>query len=142
MPGLAFSRPKKQFGLFLTASRLLKIYEVVGPFFKSIEFYILIANIFPFLKQSWAFFSNKHLATLIGGPSTLLLLLVYISHPDVSSGIPERQFITRDHVWRVASLIKKIMAIGKPDVWQLYARRGWPSICIYTGGEPRLICAF
>ena len=34
------------------------------PFFKSIEVYILKSKIFPFLKQSLALFSYKHLASL------------------------------------------------------------------------------
>ena len=39
---------------------------VLTAFFKPIEVYILKQNKFPFIKQIFAFFSCKHLATLVG----------------------------------------------------------------------------
>ena len=51
LPGLAFSRPKKQIWPFLnwSASKCLTISSVVS-LFKSIEIYIVKSKIFPFLK--------------------------------------------------------------------------------------------
>ena len=64
-----------KFGLFSNwlALKFVKIYQVVGFLKKYLEAYIVKYKNFSFLKQSLAFFSYKHLATL-GTMYSLLIL--------------------------------------------------------------------
>ena len=67
LPGLAFSRPKKQIWPFLKLVGLESVDNLLSswPYFRSIKVSIVKSKMLPFLKQRLAFVSYKHLATLV-----------------------------------------------------------------------------
>ena len=65
LPGLAFTRPKKQIWPFLKIALEIFLYLLSSwAYFRSINAFIVKSKILPFLKQRLAFVSYKHLTTL------------------------------------------------------------------------------